>query len=690
MGLLINHKTAILCSLLLIALGVQAQQVTVDFSEFTENTGSPVTSRGYEISGWGSYSYSWGENELGVIAGPNPYFISQGAIDSCAGLCDAESEITIVREDGGPFAVHSLGGANATAFIGNNAVDGSPVNSLTPWGTGNWLNVTSISAQAYQHELGYGATPVYLEIDDIVVEEVLNIEIDLNPYGNNEIRPDDAYFFTIGVQTLNVADGDARDFDATSIDPAQVTAGPAQAPNIAAALSTDYDNDGDIDMVFGFRMEATGISCIDPNDDIKLIATTAGGETVAGKDDTVRVGCGDLVVLDFEELAPGTTPFHSKGYSVTGDVNVVDQGGNIVADTPLCDFPVPGPDGCWEWYASQWVTKIDGSPFALYEFDWGGFLGGCLGGDCGLTGTTTWGTAIRISDAPLGTAGWLSLQSVRFEGNHFDTTGWYCDNCEFWTDNWIVSDALAVEMDFDPWNTANEIRPKADYLITVQLNNTSIADGDAFDFDPAIVDPASLRLGPDDAEVAAVPLTQDLDGDGDFDIVFGFQMQDTGHPCTESVLQLTGATYTGIVFAAGDTVAPIDCEEPMAIDVEPYNPNNRVYPDDDYQVQVALLSTSVADGDPYDFNASSVSRYDLKFGPGQANATGSGLNADIDGDGDTDKIYAFEMQESGIACGDTEVELTAERSGYPGDVYIPLIGTDSIQTEDCETTGCHP
>ena len=94
MGSLMSHKTAILCSLLLIAFGVQAQQVTIDFSEFTENTGSPVTSRGYEIYGWGSYSYSWGENQLGVVAGPNPYFISEGAIDSCAGLCDAESDIT--------------------------------------------------------------------------------------------------------------------------------------------------------------------------------------------------------------------------------------------------------------------------------------------------------------------------------------------------------------------------------------------------------------------------------------------------------------------------------------------------------------------------------------------------------------------------------------------------------------------
>jgi hypothetical protein len=688
-----NLRTNLLTftSSLLLLSGVQAQQVTIDFSEFTTNENSPVTSRGYEIYGWGSYAYGWGENIIGIqAANTNPYFSAEGAVDSCGGAgCEAEVEITFKREDGGPFSVHSIGGDYSALFRGKRASDGSWF-SATPWGAGDWLNITEAHANSIQPPYGYGATVVYLEVDDIAVEEVLNIEIDLNPYGNNEIRPKDAYFFTIGVQTLSLADGDARDFDATTIDPAQVTAGPNAAPNVANPITTDYDGDGDLDKVFGFRMEATGITCVDPNDDIKLVATTVGGETVAGKDITVRVGCGDIVVLDFEELAAGTYPVHTKGYSVTGDVNLVGSTDKRV-ETDLCVVPYPGGEqGCWSWYASQYVEKLDGSPFALYDFDWGGFLGGCLGGPCGLTGTTTWGKEIRLSDAPLGTAGWLSLQSVVFEGNHFDTGGWYCDNCEFWTDDWVVADALAVEMDFDPWNEANEIRPKADYLITVQLTNTSIADGDAFDFDPATVDPDSLRLGPDGAEVAAVPLTHDRDGDGDIDRVFGFRMQDTGHPCTESSLLITGATFTGIAFASGDTVVPIECEEPMPVDVEPYSPNNRVYPDDDYQVQVAIINTKVADGDSYDFNPSDVSRYDLSFGPAQAEAIGNPVSTDVDGDGDTDRIFAFEMQDSGIACGDTEVELTSERSGWPGDVDIPLIGTDAIQTEDCETTGCHP
>ena len=44
---------------------------------------------------------------------------------------------------------------------------------------------------------------------------------------------------------------------------------------------------------------------------------------------------------------------------------------------------------------------------------------------------------------------------------------------------------------------------------------------------------------------------------------------------------------------------------------------------------------------------------------------------------------------SGIACGDTEVTLTGEK-WIGGDLPIPLIGTDSIQTEDCVTESCHP
>jgi hypothetical protein len=169
-------------------------------------------------------------------------------------------------------------------------------------------------------------------------------------------------------------------------------------------------------------------------------------------------------------------------------------------------------------------------------------------------------------------------------------------------------------------------------------------------------------------------------------------MEDTGNTCTDTSILLTGTTITGMVLARADTVAPVECEEPMPIDVEPYTLANRVYPDDDYQIQVAVLNTKVADGDPYDFNPANISSSTLKFGPAEAPnvMSGGAVNVDVDGDGDSDRIFAFEMYDSGIACGDTEAELTSSRYVSGGDIEIPVIGTDTIQTEDCETGGCHP
>jgi hypothetical protein len=700
MGFIKTARTSIttLCLASLLLAPAIAQQTTIDFEGLPipqyfwgEYYGPPeyLVTDGYSFTGGGGGPF-----------GPEPMILKTGESDNTStvlsawgdGWCQDSfcpwSGIQMKSEDGGPFALHavdfySVGPAGEPGIIRGKTTTGEWVPDGTPFGTGEWLNVVEVGFESDPGNgfSGYGS---YVEIDNLVVAYSYNAEIELNPFGaNDELRPNDAYFFTVGVRSLSIAVGDARDFDATTIDPSSVSFGPDQAPNLANPLTADFDNDGIQDIVFGFQMADTGISCIAPNGDVTLVATTTGGEIIAGIDTAVRIGCGNLQTLDFEELAPGTSPILSKGYIVSGDATLEDRGGDIVVSTALCTSP--NPDGCWNWHARQTVSKADNSPFALYNYDLNGFLGNCIGGVCGITGITTWG---EEASGPLGTGDWLSLQSVEFDGDHLDTEGGYCSNCQFWIDDLVVADALAVEIDFDPWNTANEIKPKSSYLITVQITNTNVADGDAFDFDPASIDPATLRLGPNQAETVATPLDIDLDGDGDIDRIFGFRMEDTGNTCTQSSIVLTGTSLTGIVFAATDTVAPIECEEPLAIDVEPYNPNNRVFPNDDYEIQVVVMTTSVADGDPFD-SPNGLEASTLKFGPGEATAVSS-LAADVDGDGDTDRIYNFEMADSGIACGDTEVELSGEKYVSGGDITIPMTGIDFIQTEDCETGGCHP
>jgi hypothetical protein len=58
---------------------------------------------------------------------------------------------------------------------------------------------------------------------------------------------------------------------------------------------------------------------------------------------------------------------------------------------------------------------------------------------------------------------------------------------------------------------------------------------------------------------------------------------------------------------------------------------------------------------------------------------------DVDGDTDMDVIYAFNVQEADIACGDIEASLIG--ATYAGELFT---GTDSVVTADCVANSCHP
>jgi hypothetical protein len=260
---------------------------------------------------------------------------------------------------------------------------------------------------------------------------------------------------------------------------------------------------------------------------------------------------------------------------------------------------------------------------------------------------------------------------------------------EYWSwemDN-VVLEFISnnIDIDFDPWNAANEINPKIAYFITIQINTTSIADGDAYDFDAADVDPASLQVGPNMAEVAAAPLTADFDNDGDTDYIFGFRVEETGLTCIDTSITIAGRTFAGDPIAGQDSITPVNCEDIVDIDVDPFNASNIVRPNDDYQLTLGILGMNTTDGDALDLDTTQVDVDSLRFGPAEAPNTFSPITGLLDGDSNTDLLVGFSMLDSGIACGDTEVEMTG--SLYSGQ---PIEGVDSITTTDCETTGCHP
>lgn len=264
--------------------------------------------------------------------------------------------------------------------------------------------------------------------------------------------------------------------------------------------------------------------------------------------------------------------------------------------------------------------------------------------------------------------------------------------------DWLKIDNLDMEfihsnimIDFDPQNSANTVRPKDSYFFVVGVKTLSTLDGDPVDFDATTIDPATVQLGPNRTpNIAVNPVIRDFDGDGDLDIEFGFRMENTGIGCLDNSVTLVAQTLNGDPLAGQDSILPIDCEETIEMDVDPFNPINTIRPNDSYNVTVAILGMRESDGDAQDVTPGSGTDDDidpasLKFGPAETGNTSTPIISDVNGDTFDDMLVTFNAFDAGIACEDTELEMTGEKlSG------IPVEAMDTIVTEDCDTGGCHP
>lgn len=112
---------------------------------------------------------------------------------------------------------------------------------------------------------------------------------------------------------------------------------------------------------------------------------------------------------------------------------------------------------------------------------------------------------------------------------------------------------LVVDIDVRPGSLPNPVNPKSGGVLPVAVLATA-------DFDPTAVDPGSVRFGRTGTEAAATRSTrEDVDADGDLDLLLFFRTQDTGIACGSTSAVLTGLTADAVSIEGTDAVVTVGC-----------------------------------------------------------------------------------------------------------------------------------
>lgn len=129
---------------------------------------------------------------------------------------------------------------------------------------------------------------------------------------------------------------------------------------------------------------------------------------------------------------------------------------------------------------------------------------------------------------------------------------------------WEISMTTTVEIDIKPGSDPNAIacsRPET--AVPVAILSTQLSSGELLDFDATAVDHTTVtwegageyHVNTDTGE--PIRHEEDVDGDGDIDLVLHFQLVDTGLTCSATEGTLTGETFEGTSIEGTDAIRMI-------------------------------------------------------------------------------------------------------------------------------------
>jgi probable HAF family extracellular repeat protein len=113
--------------------------------------------------------------------------------------------------------------------------------------------------------------------------------------------------------------------------------------------------------------------------------------------------------------------------------------------------------------------------------------------------------------------------------------------------------AIKVRIDIKPGSKKTRINLRSKGNIPVAILSTE-------SFDATQVDWETVTFGPDGAtESHGRSHVEDVDRDGDMDVLLHFDTQDTGIQCGDTEVTLTGETFDGQSFTGSDAIETVNC-----------------------------------------------------------------------------------------------------------------------------------
>lgn len=109
---------------------------------------------------------------------------------------------------------------------------------------------------------------------------------------------------------------------------------------------------------------------------------------------------------------------------------------------------------------------------------------------------------------------------------------------------------LPISIDIKPGSFPNSINPNSKGVIPVAILTTS-------NFDTSTVDASTVKFGSAQAVKSSI---EDVDNDGDLDMILHFNTETTGIACGQTSAILTGQTLDGIPIEGSDSIKTASCK----------------------------------------------------------------------------------------------------------------------------------